>query len=71
MGSIYYRYDIFVFLLDFKLEKMKCEKESYTKHRAEEIRNHIYKTRHTKKKLRIYKCDVCHLYHLTSNVDDL
>lgn len=41
-----------------------CGKEGYTRSGAEKIRKRIYFFRG--KRLRIYKCDRCFEYHLTS-----
>ena len=48
---------------------MECSsgKQSYTKTHIQEVRKSIYKTR--AKKLRIYECDECHQWHLTSTAD--
>lgn len=47
----------------------ECDKEAYSKHRAEEVRKNIYRKR--KVKLRIYHCKDCHNFHLTSSINNL
>ena len=47
---------------------MKCEKEGYSKHHAETLRKNIYSKSRRNAKLRIYFCNECHLFHLTSAI---
>ena len=47
-----------------------CGKKSYTSHHKAEItRKTLYRNRSCK--LRIYQCNECHLWHLTSNARNL
>jgi hypothetical protein len=48
---------------------MYCDKEAYSKHRAEEVKRDVQRRRNVK--IRVYKCDRCHEFHLTSNTRDL
>lgn len=50
---------------------MKCDKEAYTKTHARIVRETIYKKSGRKKRLRIYLCNLCYYYHLTSTIEDL
>jgi len=50
---------------------MNCDKEAYTKTHARIVRETIYKKSGRKRRLRIYKCDICFKYHFTSNTEDL
>jgi len=45
-----------------------CNKQSYSKSGAEAMKNKIYFYRN--KRLRVYKCDRCFKYHLTSVTDN-
>ena len=48
------------------MKENNCDKVGYTKHEAHEVRLSIYKKR--KKKLRIYECPECNLFHLSSSI---
>lgn len=51
------------------MHRNECDKECYSKHGAEAVRKNLYCKR--KIKLRIYQCDKCHQFHLTSSTDNL
>ena len=50
------------------IRTMTCEKEGYSKKHAENLKKNIYEKARRTKKLRIYFCPECHLYHLSSSV---
>jgi len=51
------------------MKKTICEKTKYSYERAHHVRELVY-NQGRKKRLRIYKCDICFMYHLTSNMND-
>ena len=53
------------------IRTMKCEKEGYSKKHAEQLKTNIYKKARRTKKLRVYFCDECHLYHLSSSIESI
>lgn len=51
------------------MEKYCGDKIRYSKSRANEVRRHVQKIRN--RKLRMYLCDICYDFHLTSNTRDI
>jgi hypothetical protein len=51
------------------MENPDCGKVGYTRHHAETMRKNIYNKGKRKTRLRIYQCDKCFMFHLTSSIN--
>jgi hypothetical protein len=50
-------------------DSVQCDKAAYkSEAEAHKVRQSVYKQR--KRQIRIYKCDDCFMWHLTSLIDD-
>lgn len=47
---------------------LRCDKEGYSKAHVEKLRKNIYQKSRRSTRLRIYFCNECNLYHLTSEI---
>ena len=56
---------------DGNIRPMTCDKEGYSKKHAEQLKTNIYKKARRTKKLRVYFCPECHLYHLSSSIQSI